>query len=650
MSIEKMSLVNIVGSLSELDDTLIRCCESGYLHQESSIDSIDGSSGFIVLNDSNPFSGTLRKLTDISMEVSIDLKFSDFSSLDMDFPHIQKFVEEVGNELSDINIKRNTLKEEISQLKLSAIQIQHLANLNASFDDILSLKHTKVQFGRLPVTSYRKFEYYYGSKPFMFLPLDTDEDFEWGLYFSPPQKAQEIADIFASLLFEPIRVPDFVHGTPSESLQYIADLLVKRNQELVELEARFNEIKSSRFDEINVIFSKIKFSYDIFEFRKNAAILNNKFYLVGFVPHQHIDEFEKLFDDTQSVVCVDHPPDSDPQIAPPVKLKNNLFSQPFEGFVEMYGLPSYKGFDPTFLVSATYTLLFGIMFGDLGQGLVISLVGFLIWKLKNIPLGRILTRVGFSSAFFGTVYGSVFGFEHVLDPFYKAVFGLDSKPIEVFHSETTNLLLLGAVGFGAVLIILSITINVILGFKAKDTERAIFGVNGLAGLVFYVSAIAAAVCMILLNINVLNPVFIGVFIVLPLLVMFFREPLTKLSKRSKDIKPKEGIGGFIIENFFELFEFVLSYLTNTMSFLRVGGFVLSHAGMMAVVMTLSEMIGGVGSPIVVVIGNIFVLGMEGLIVGIQVLRLEFYEIFSRFYDGDGKPFTPAKVSYEINKK
>lgn len=118
---------------------------------------------------------------------------------------------------------------------------------------------------------------------------------------------------------------------------------------------------------------------------------------------------------------------------------------------------------------------------------------------------------------------------------------------------------------------------------------------------------------------------------------------------SQKAKGEGGIGSFIIENFFELFEVVLSFITNTMSFLRVGGFILSHAGMMAVVMTLSEMVGEGASPVVVVIGNLFVLGMEGLIVGIQSLRLEFYEIFSRFFEGDGKPFTPISVGNAQNE-
>lgn len=105
-----------------------------------------------------------------------------------------------------------------------------------------------------------------------------------------------------------------------------------------------------------------------------------------------------------------------------------------------------------------------------------------------------------------------------------------------------------------------------------------------------------------------------------------------------------GFGAFFTEAFFELFEVMLTFIANTMSFLRVGGFVLSHAGMMMVVYTLAKMVAGgpgiinFGYILVAIIGNIFVMCLEGMIVGIQVLRLEFYEMFSRYYEGKGKPF------------
>jgi V/A-type H+-transporting ATPase subunit I len=133
----------------------------------------------------------------------------------------------------------------------------------------------------------------------------------------------------------------------------------------------------------------------------------------------------------------------------------------------------------------------------------------------------------------------------------------------------------------------------------------------------------------------LNALAIGVFVVIPLLVMFLKEAIER-KIHHQEMFP-DGFGGFFTEAFFELFEIILSYITNTMSYMRVAGFVLSHAGMMLVVYNLMDM-AGAGGPVVFVLGNIFVMALEGLIVGIQVLRLEFYEMFSRYYTGDGIAF------------
>ena len=104
--------------------------------------------------------------------------------------------------------------------------------------------------------------------------------------------------------------------------------------------------------------------------------------------------------------------------------------------------------------------------------------------------------------------------------------------------------------------------------------------------------------------------------------------------------PKQK-GMFVVQTFFELFEVLLSYFSNTLSFVRIGAFAVSHAAMMEVVLMLAGAENG-ASPnwIVIVLGNLFVCGMEGLIVGIQVLRLEYYEMFSRFYHGTGREFKP----------
>ena len=130
----------------------------------------------------------------------------------------------------------------------------------------------------------------------------------------------------------------------------------------------------------------------------------------------------------------------------------------------MYGTPSYNDLDITAFVAITYTILFGMMFGDMGQGLVLSIVGALMWKLKGMGLGRILIPCGISSMVFGFIFGSVFGYEHLLDPVYKAI-GWEGKPIEVF--ENVNLVLLLAIGIGVALVVCAIMLNIVGCIKRK---------------------------------------------------------------------------------------------------------------------------------------------------------------------------------------
>ena len=132
-----------------------------------------------------------------------------------------------------------------------------------------------------------------------------------------------------------------------------------------------------------------------------------------------------------------------------------------------------------------------------------------------------------------------------------------------------------------------------------------------------------------------------IFLGIPVLLFVFKEPLGNLvEKRHK--KMEGGKVMFFVQAFFELFETMLSYFSNTLSFVRIGAFAVSHAAMMEVVLMLAGAESGNLNWIVVVLGNLFVCGMEGLIVGIQVLRLEYYEMFSRFYKGTGRKFEPFR--------
>ena len=345
--------------------------------------------------------------------------------------------------------------------------------------------------------------------------------------------------------------------------------------------------------------------------------------------------FEKKAEAIENVEVEENDPDESSGKTPPVKLRNPAIFKPYEYFVDMYGLPSYSDIDVTGFVAITYTLLFGIMFGDLGQGLVLFLLGILGWKIKKMPLARILIPCGLSSAVFGFVFGSVFGYEDMLDPVYHAL-GMASKPLSVMDSINTVLIV--AIGIGVVLVVTAMLLNVISCLKHKKIGEAIFSNNGLVGILFYLAGVAFCVSFMNGPQVLPNSVLFSVMGVCAVLLYIKEIPIGIIDKHP-DWKP-DSIVDFLLQNLFELIEYVLSYFSNTVSFLRVGAFVIVHASMMMVVFTL----GGDGSNIpVIIIGNIIVIALEGLLSGIQGLRLEFYEMFSRFYEGGGRAFTPAKL-------
>lgn len=648
MAIEKMSLVSITGKLNDLDMVLNHCIESECFHIDVAANTHGIPRGFRVLDEENPYKPILKKLTDVASKMSRRLKYADYGGLDINMAdELEEYVDSLDRKANKLTMRRTELTESIANYEQALQQIIHVDGLDVNFEDIFSCKHVKVRFGKLPKDNLPKLSYY-DKNTFFFFPLSTEDDYYWGFYFVPLIKVVVIDDIFDSLYFERVRLPDYVNGTADEAIAYLNNKIAEEKTELAKVKKKIKKLSRKNASKLNMVYSKLKFNNDTFEMRKLVSVANDNFYMVGFVPQKRAEWFIKLIDDIENISATEMPHDTDSRLVPPVKLVNNSLVKPFEQLVGMYGLPKYGGVDPTTFVAIAYTLLFGIMFGDVGQGLIVYLLGLILSKVKKMQFGKILQRIGLSATFFGFIYGSVFGFEGLLSPIFGSSPVKDILPIDVF--EKANFLLISAIGVGVILITVSILINIVLSLKEKDYEDALFSNNGIAGLVFYVSLISALALKFLMGINVLNPLFIIVLLVIPVVMMFFRVPLGKICKKRKDLKPKDGIGGFIAENFFELFEFLLSYATNTMSFLRVGGFILSHAGMMLVVFALAESASPVAKPIVIIIGNLFVMGLEGLIVGIQVLRLQYYEIFSRFFGGGGKAFNPIAVSYDIKEQ
>ncbi|MBA3061451.1 MAG: ATPase, partial [Atribacteria sp.] len=263
-------------------------------------------------------------------------------------------------------------------------------------------------------------------------------------------------------------------------------------------------------------------------------------------------------------------------------------------------------------------------------GLILLFTGLileLVWKRTN--LGGILSRIGLSSTVFGFIYGSVFGSEEILSP-------LIIRPM-----ANINVMLVAAVVFGIVLILSSYIYNIINSSLEKNMEEGLFGRNGAAGLAFYLILLYTIFRVVVTHSNIL-PALVYIMVGL-LLLMVFKQPLSnKLTHAGKLYR--ESPANYYIEEGFGVIETLLSMLSNTISFLRVGAFALNHVGLYIAFVTLARMMStSWGNLAVLVLGNIVIITLEGLIVFIQALRLEYYELFTKYYRGDGIEYVPVKI-------
>ena len=280
----------------------------------------------------------------------------------------------------------------------------------------------------------------------------------------------------------------------------------------------------------------------------------------------------------------------------------------------------------------------------MGQGLLLLIGGALSSHFKKAPLAGIIATAGIFSTIFGFLFGSIFGFEDVIPALWMRP--IDNMTTLPFLGKL-NTVFIVAVGFGMLLIMVAMVLHIINAARAKDVGGMWFDANGAAGLVFY-AAVVITIVLFLTGNPLPAGIVMAVMFGVPLILILFKEPLTRMIQKRAD-KMEESKAMFLVEGFFEMFETLLSYFSNTISFIRIGAFAVSHAAIMEVVLQLAGAESGHPNWIGVVFGNLFVCGFEGLIVGIQVLRLEYYEMFSRFYKGSGRAFDPY-TKKKTNKK
>jgi len=355
-------------------------------------------------------------------------------------------------------------------------------------------------------------------------------------------------------------------------------------------------------------------------------------YIIGWIPRSMKDKFEykikSLYSDRVKMEF--SPPEHDDK--PPSLINRSIFLEPFGRIVDSFGFPSYNEIDPTLFVMFSFMLLFGFMFGDIGHGLILLIAGLIIYSIKDkIDVDSDLIRYlingstlyiicGVSSILCGLLFGEFLGYKIDIFNFnlilpYPFNISFPFRPLDNPIAMLKLSILIGAVHVSS-----GIILNLANKILNKEYIKAV--IEPIPWICMYIGIIYNVFCFKLDFAAWLGSPTLYMLVILPMCIML----LGKLY-----IERLEGL--------IQFFEAMISTVSNTVSYLRIMALSLSHSILTHMILEFGG--GGLAAALV---GAIFVVMLEGLMIFIHTTRLIWVEWFSKFYRGEGTPFRPLKIS------
>jgi V/A-type H+-transporting ATPase subunit I len=477
-----------------------------------------------------------------------------------------------------------------------------------------------VRVGTLPRANLRRFEEALVLAGYVAIRFFGSEEQVHLILAGAGGQAQQIEQVLQAAGWRTMDIPAEFRGRPDEVRRELGERMAQlKKQQAQEDVLRREELAQDKLRERLVAAAHLLARAA--PYAELAGLMRGRGSLAtvsGWIPEERLPLLKRMLEKNLGNRYALHARAPRPDEQVPSAIRHHRWLQPFARLVLNYGVPRYGEIDPTVLFAISFVLMFGMMFGDVGHGVVIALAGVLLRRRikKYAPL---VVAIGASSTLFGLLYGSVFGFEHLFPALWMSPL---SDPMRMLGV---------ALGWGIGFILLATLLTIRNRIADGRMREALLDSHGAAGLLLYLGLLAGAwryasageldLATVLTVCAALAAIFANAW-------------------RHNRGSP---VGERLLIALMEGFETVMAYISNTLSFLRLAAFSLNHVALSIAIFTVANMLHTTGYWLTVVLGNVFILALEGGIVAIQTLRLEYYEGFSRFFGGDGRAFRPLTL-------
>ena len=544
-------------------------------------------------------------------------------------------VEQTSKRLEVWEKRRVVLSEEEDLLTATKLFVEALKGTEFGPEELASGTFLIPFFGRLSNENYQRLTESSEESPITTNELTVLNGNTWVLVLTVKGHEESTRKLLEAVYFKEFSLKDIASQLKGVDPITLVNKRIANHQRAIKgLAKAAKDMLREQRSEYELLYSQLYTMQRVYDVCKGRGEVSGMFVLSGWIPADTLAVIKKTVEEDapMTTVMVEETKDiSYSGIRVPTLLQNNSFFRAFQDIVSMYSLPSYGEIDPSPIVAISFILFFGFMFGDIGHGLMIFLGSMFMVKrgMMKRSFGQVMKSAAVSSMVFGVLYGSIFGMEDIIPALW----------LSPMHD--TNKLLIIAICLGVFMISLGLILNMIKQYRARDFGRLLFDGQGMAGLMLYwTMAALAAIYMTGTKIPEIAADIMWGGIGVMMLLMIFRDILARYLLHQKDEKES------VVLNLFEIMHNLMSFVSNTASFVRLAAFALNHVGLSMAVIMLSEMVhslpgGIVMKGIILVVGNVVIVCLEGLIVFIQTLRLEYYEFFGKFYKGGGSEFKPV---------